>query len=197
MLLLAGPLKAEQIKNVKINGNKRVSDETVKIYGEINSYKTFSEINSNKILKNLFATGFFENVQIEYKNETLIINLKEYPVINQLILIGEKSNKFQEQIKKLINSKEKKSFNKSNLVKDIELIKDLYSSLGYNFAKVETKIKKIDDENFDLLIEINRGKKTKISTIKFIGNESIRTKRLKSIASEENKFQNSLQEILF
>ena len=104
-------------------------------------------------------------------------------------MIGEKSNKFQEQIKKLINSKEKKSFNKSNLVKDIELIKDLYSSLGYNFAKVETKIKKIDDENFDLLIEINRGKKTKISTIKFIGNESIRTKRLKSIiASEENKF---------
>ena len=75
------------------------------------------------------------------------------------------------------------------MVKDIELIKDLYSSLGYNFAKVETKIKKIDDENFDLLIEINRGKKTKISTIKFIGNESIRTKRLKSIiASEENKF---------
>ena len=72
-------------------------------------------------------------------------------------MIGEKSNKFQEQIKKLINSKEK-SFNKSNLVKDIELIKDLYSSLGYNFAKVETKIKKIDDENFDLLIEINRGK---------------------------------------
>ena len=143
MLLLAGPLKAEQIKNVKINGNKRVSDETVKIYGEINSYKTFSEINSNKILKNLFGTGFFENVQIEYKNETLIINLKEYPVINQLILIGEKSNKFQEQIKKLINSKEKKSFNKSNLVKDIELIKDLYSSLGYNFAKVETKIKKL------------------------------------------------------
>ena len=60
MLLLAGPLKAEQIKNVKINGNKRVSDETVKIYGEINSYKTFSEINSNKILKNLLGQVFLK-----------------------------------------------------------------------------------------------------------------------------------------
>ena len=189
ILLLATTLKAEQIKNVTINGNKRVSDETVIIYGEINSYKTFSEINSNRILKNLYGTGFFENVQVEYNNETLIVNLKEFPVISQLILIGEKSNKFQEQIKKLINSKEKKSFNKSNLVKDIELIKSLYSSLGYNFAKVETRVKKIDDENFDLLIEIDRGKKTKISTIKFIGNESVKTKRLKSIiASEENKF---------
>ena len=60
MLLLAGPLKAEQIKNVKINGNKRVSDETVKIYGEINSYKTFSEINSNKILKKFLGQVFLK-----------------------------------------------------------------------------------------------------------------------------------------
>ena len=69
------------------------------------------------------------------------------------------------------------------------MIKDLYSSLGYNFAKVETKVKKIDEDNFDLLIEIDRGEKTKISSIKFIGNKKIRSKRLKSvIASEENKF---------
>ena len=33
------PLKAENIKNVLINGNKRVSDETIKIYGEINNIK--------------------------------------------------------------------------------------------------------------------------------------------------------------
>ena len=28
-------LKAEIIKNIIINGNKRVSDETIKIYGEV------------------------------------------------------------------------------------------------------------------------------------------------------------------
>ena len=40
-----------------------------------------------------------------------------------------------------------------------------------------------------MLIEIDRGEKTKISSIKFIGNKKIRSKRLKSvIASEENKF---------
>ena len=33
------PLKAENINNVIINGNKRVSDETVKIYGEIDTIK--------------------------------------------------------------------------------------------------------------------------------------------------------------
>ena len=119
----------------------------------------------------------------------MIINLKEYPSINQLIIIGEKSEKYKKEIKKVISSKEKRSLIKSNLVKDADLIKSLYSSLGYNFAKVETKLKKIDDNTFDVLFEINRGEKTKISSIKFIGNKSIRDMRLKSvIASEESKF---------
>ena len=79
--------------------------------------------------------------------------------------------------------------NNSNLSKDVNIIKNLYSSLGYNFVKVDTSLKKIDDENYDLLFEINRGKKTKIYSIDFIGNDNVRTKRLKSIiASEENKF---------
>ena len=108
------PVKAENINNVIINGNKRVSDETIKIYGEINNTKKYSESNSNTILKNLYETGFFENVEILFKNNTLIVNLKEYPIVNQLIIIGEKSKKFEDEIKKIISSN-KKSLNKSNL----------------------------------------------------------------------------------
>jgi len=189
IILLTLPLKAENINNVSINGNKRVSDETVKIYGEINNIKTYSQKNANTILKNLYETDFFEDVQISFENGTLIVNLKEYPVINQLVIIGESAKKYQDEIKKVINSKEKRSLNKSLLIKDVSIIKSLYSSLGYNFAKVETKLKKIDEDNYDLLFDIERGEKTKISSIKFIGNESVRNKRLKNIiASEENKF---------
>ena len=40
-----------------------------------------------------------------------------------------------------------------------------------------------------MLIEINRGERTKISTINFIGNENISTRRLTDvIASQEDKF---------
>ena len=140
--ILTLPLKAENINSIIINGNKRVSDETIKIYGEIDKINKYSEKNSNKILKNLYETGFFENVEVKYEKNILIINLKEYPIINQLVLIGEKSQKFKDEIIKIINSKQKKSLNKSNIAKDVDIIKNLYSSLGYNFAKVETKIKK-------------------------------------------------------
>ena len=102
------------------------------------------------------------------------IELKEYPVINQLVIVGEKTKRYKEQIIKILKLKEKKSFVKSFLAKDIENIKKLYASIGYNASKVETKIREIDNDNIDLLIEIDRGLKTKSSKIGFIGNKSVR-----------------------
>ncbi len=182
-------LKAEIVKEVVIEGNKRVSDETIKVYGEIEINKDFSENEINNVLNNLYSTNFFEDVKINLKNNKLIIILKEYPVINQLILVGEKKKGNVEQIKKLIQLKERRSFIRSYLAKDIDIIKKLYSSLGYNFAEVNAKIKEIDTDNLDLVIEIKRGNQTKISSINFIGNSNIRSKRLRDvIASEEDKF---------
>ena len=180
---------AETVKKLEVNGNNRVSDETIKIYGEIELNKDYNEIQLDEILKNLYSTNFFEDITIKISNGTLIINLKEYPTINQLIVVGEKRDSYVEQIKKLMQLKEKNSFIKSYLASDIEIIKKLYSSLGYNFSKVEAKVKSIDNANIDLLIEVSRGEKTKISSINFLGNNFIRAKRLRDvIASEEDKF---------
>ena len=180
---------AEVIKKIEINGNKRVSEETIKLYGDIETKKDYQGKDLNDIVKKLYSTDFFEDVQVELSNNILKINLKEYPTINQLVIIGEKSNRYTEEIKKQIKLKEKRSFIKAYLAKDIEKIKTLYSTLGYNSSKVEAKFKKIDDDNFDLLIKIDRGERTKISKISFVGNESIRNNRLKDIiASEEDKF---------
>ena len=180
---------SEIVKEIVINGNKRVSPETIKLYGDIKVNQDYSDKDLNRILNNLYETEFFDDVKVSLSNNILTVNLKEYPIVNQLIIIGEKSNKYKDQIKKLIKTKEKKSLVKSNLAKDINLIEKLYSSLGYNFAKAEAKLRKIDEENFDLLIQIDRGEKTKISSISFIGNQNVSARRLRDIiASEEDKF---------
>ena len=107
-------LKAENINNIIINGNKRISAETIKIYGDINANEIYSEKVANKILKNLYDTEFFENVEISFENNNLIINLKEYPILNQLVIIGEKSKRLEDEIKKIISSKENKPLNETN-----------------------------------------------------------------------------------
>ena len=72
----------------------------------------------------------------------------------------------------------------------LELIKKLYSSVGYNLVTVDTKFNELESANkVDLIFEINRGETTKISKIYFTGDKKIRQKRLRDIiASEESKF---------
>ena len=70
-------------------------------------------------------------------------------------LYGEPSNKIKDQIKKIIRLKAKQSFIKSYLSSDVEMIKKLYSSIGYNFSDVKAKINRIDDGL--IYLQITRG----------------------------------------
>ena len=51
-------LNAEVVKEIQISGNQRVSDETVKVYGDIEINKNYNELDLNNILKNLNSTNF-------------------------------------------------------------------------------------------------------------------------------------------
>ena len=113
----------EEVNKLVIEGNKRVSEETIKVYGEIELNKDITESDLNRITTNLFSTNFFEDVSVQIKSNTLIINVSEYPVINQLVILGEDRKSYLEEIKKIISLKENKSFTRSSLAKDILKIK--------------------------------------------------------------------------
>ena len=189
ILLITSNLKAEVVNKFNIQGNERISSETIKIYGDLKENKNYSESDLNKILKDLYETEFFENINLEIKNNELNIIVNEYPYINQLIIIGEKTKRYTNQIKEIIKLKEKRSLIKSYINSDINIIKSLYSSLGYNNVEINIKTKKITNNSYDLLVEIQRGEKTRIKSINFIGNNKISNRRLKDvIASEKHQF---------
>ena len=79
---------SEVVKKIDISGNNRVSDETIKIYGDVKVNQDYGEQDLNRILNNLFSTNFFEDVKIQLNNNILTIDLIEHPVINQLIILG-------------------------------------------------------------------------------------------------------------
>ena len=92
--------KAEIVNDIKISGNFRINQETIKVYGNIETGKDYQKSDLNKILKDLYSTNFFEDISLDLRNNILYVNVKEFPVINQLILVGEPSNKYKDQIKK-------------------------------------------------------------------------------------------------
>ena len=95
-------LNSAIIKKIEIIGNDRVSDQTIIVYGDIKINEDVNEQKLNQILNDLYSTDFFEDVKIQIKEDILIINLKEYSVINKLIFFGEPSNKLKVRSKKNI-----------------------------------------------------------------------------------------------
>ena len=59
------------------------------------------EINNNElnsILKNLYNTNYFKDINVLFKNNILTIYVEEYPIIQSINYTGIKSNKIIEQI---------------------------------------------------------------------------------------------------
>ena len=69
---------------------------------EIELNKDLTENDLNQILNDLYSTDFFEDIDINLQNQTLTINLKEHPVINQLVIAGEEKKRYTDKIKELI-----------------------------------------------------------------------------------------------
>ena len=184
-------LNADILKKIEVNGNKRISQETIIVYGDIEKNRNYNQTDIDNVIKKLFETKFFSNISTSFNNGVLKITVVENPIINSIILEGEKTKKFREAILTSMSLKEKSSFIKSDVKNDLEIIKFFYQTLGYYSPEIEARVQEVSDgENLvNLIFDITRGKREKITKINFIGDKKIKTKRLRDvIASEEAKF---------
>ncbi len=181
-------LKAELVENINIEGNQRISSETIKMFAGVSTNEDLSENDLNQILKKLYNTNFFDTVSVKIFNKTLLINVKENPIIQNINYEGIKSSTILKELKKNIVLKPRSSFNEVLLEKDKKRIKNFLKDRGYYFSKIEIFIDEIDDNKINLNFNILLGEKAKIRKISFIGNKVFKDKKLKGvILSEEYK----------
>ncbi len=177
------------IKDIKISGNERVSKETILMFSNIKSNEEIDERKLNEILKSLYESNFFENISVKNQNGILTIEVKEYPIIENIFIKGLKAKKNQELIKKNLLLKNRSSFNKFFLEKDLETMNFALKELGFYFSKIETFIEDLDANKINITYKIDLGKKAKIKKISFIGNKIFKNSKLRGvILSEEYKF---------
>ena len=75
-LFIFSNLQADKVNKIIIEGNKRIADETIKIYGDIKLDKDFNENEINKVLNNLYSSNFFENIEINLVDNVLKIKVE-------------------------------------------------------------------------------------------------------------------------
>ena len=182
-------LKAEKIENINVVGNDRISKDTILMFSKIDLDKDIDNNVLNTILKNLYDTNFFENVEVSILNGSLLIKVKENPIIDQISVEGVKNSKLKDLILENLYFKPRYSFNNFFLQEDKNKISNILKNLGYYFSNVDIYTESFDDQNkINLIYKIDLGEKAKIKKIYFTGDKVYKDSKLKSlIISEEYK----------
>ena len=94
---------AEIIKSIEIKGNKRIPKETIIMFADISKGQDINNINLNTILKNIYESNFFENVSVNYLNNSIFIEVVELPIIENITYQGVKAQKIKDKFLMIYN----------------------------------------------------------------------------------------------
>ena len=180
---------SEIIKSIKVDGNKRISTETIKIFTELKINNDYDVNEINEVVKKLYSTNYFENIKIKVSNNTLYIAVIENPIVQTIKFDGVKNKRILEVLRDKTIIKEKSPFIENKVKRDVEIVNNILRTNGYYFSKVLSKFIENDNNTIDLIFDIDLGEKAFIKKITFIGDKRIKDNKLrKIIVSEEAKF---------
>ena len=173
--------------NIKILGNKNISNESILSIANIdNSAKKYDIENLNLIKKKLFESNFFSNVDVNISDKTLVISVIENPLVDYIVIEGlNKRPDFEQKLNKILILKSNSIFSQTSLNKDIFLIKEFLSDNGFFGNVVNYNVNKTTNNKVNIFYKIDLKNQYKIKNIFFIGDKVFSSSKLSSIISSE------------
>lgn len=172
--------EAAVVSRVDVRGNSRVDASTVRGNLTITPGQRFDNNDIDESVKRLFSTGLFSDVRISVSGSTLIVDVDENQVINQVVFNGNKKLK-DADLRRVVQSRQLGAYNDLILEADVQAIRDAYSAIGRSDAVVTTRLVPVAGGRVNLAFEINEGDRTKISSINFVGNQAFGDGRLADV----------------
>jgi outer membrane protein insertion porin family len=173
---------AAVVNNIEVRGNKRIEASTIRDYVAVRPGKSFSGTDIDEAVKRLFATGLFSDVRINQVGSTLVVQVSELQVVNQVLFQGNKKIK-DAQLSTTVQSKPRGTFSAATMETDAEAIREAYRRIGRNDANVTTQVMDLGENRVNVVFNIKEGERTKIAAINFVGNHAFSSRRLGEVIS--------------
>ncbi|MEP2102091.1 MAG: outer membrane protein assembly factor BamA [Parasphingorhabdus sp.] len=176
------------IRSIVVNGSQRLESTTVLSYMKLRVGQTYTQEAADQALKDLFETELFKDVSIRNNGGAVVIDVIENPVINRILLEGNKRIK-EDKIRPEIRLAPRQIFTRSKVRADVARIVELYKRKGRFAASVEPKMVQLDQNRVDIVFEVNEGPKSKVQQINIIGNNVFSDGKLRGeMATKQSRF---------
>jgi len=180
------------ILGVAVQGNKTISESSIKIQSGIIEGKNITFDDIPDAIKRLWKLKIFSDIQVFIDKATkdglfLIIQVEEYPRLGEFKVIGNKKirkSKFNEELK-LISGK---VLSPALISETKRKMRDLYEKDGFLLVEIKEELEPGEKENTqNLLIHIKEGKKVRIKEVVFKGNVQFSDRKLRRILKETRR----------
>ncbi|HLY78806.1 MAG TPA: outer membrane protein assembly factor BamA, partial [Caulobacteraceae bacterium] len=168
------------VGRIVVQGNERIEQDTILSYLPIQIGDTVDQARLDLALKTLTRTDLFSDVRIQLQGDTLLVQVVENPIINQVLFEGNSSIK-EDKLKDEVVVRPRGIFTKAKVQEDVGRIIELYRRSGRISATVTPKIVNLPQRRVDLIFEISEGPKSGILGINFQGNQQFSANDLRDV----------------
>jgi outer membrane protein insertion porin family len=176
----------QKIVKVEIKGNRKIEASAILQQIKSKAGKPFWEADISADIKTIFKMGFFLNVTADAistpEGKEVTFTVQEKGLISDIRINGNKALS-KDDIQEVLTIKVKQNLNQEKIKADVEKIKNLYETKGYNNAEITDKVEKDGEKDFRIIFDIKENDKIYVKSITFGGNEAYSSKELKNMMS--------------
>jgi outer membrane protein insertion porin family len=166
--------------SIMVEGNRRIEAETIRSYFHVRPGGRLDAAALDAALKDLLASGLFQDVRISHTGDRVVVTVVESPVINRVAFEGNKNVK-DDQLRSELQSKAAGPLSRATVQADVVRLTDIFRRNGRFDVRVEPKIIELPNQRVDLVFEVQEGARTGIRKIVIVGNRAYSSQRLKQV----------------
>ena len=182
-LLASLPAAADfVVEDIRVEGAQNIEVGTIFNYLPIKVGDAADGALIDESIKALFATGFFQDVEIRRENSILIVVVAERPAISGVDYSGNKDidDETIETALAQIGVAEGRVFREPLLDQLVQAIEEQYFAKGRYSARVDAVVTPVDLNRVAISLTIDEGRVARIREINIVGNEVFTDKELLS-----------------
>lgn len=162
------------IEAIRLEGLQRIAEGTVYNYLPLNIGDRIDGRRVAEAIRALYATGFFQDVELRRDGGALIVAVMERPVIESFEIKGNKDIKTEDLQKSLrgVGLASGKSFDKAVLDEVKKYLTDQYFSRGKYGVRIDAAAEELPDNRVKVAIDIHEGARARIQSINIVGNHA-------------------------
>ena len=184
LALMLTPVRAFEsfeVADIRVEGLQRISAGTVFNYLPVKVGDLLTTEDSEAAMRELFRTGFFNDIYLEREGNVLVVNVKERAAISSIEITGNEDLETEALLEGLeqIGLAEGRVFDRSLLDKVEQELQRQYYSRGKYSVKIDATVTPLERNRVGILIDISEGRVARIRQINIVGNHQYTDEELK------------------